>query len=99
MQANIHQKVSFIGGPRKERKIASASSASDRGLKKAASLGLIRVAGNMFECPSTKDLWRVNGDKVIRITSTEVDNGEKLQAADASDPKNFLASLLSDLDF
>lgn len=100
MQASTNQKVSFVGRSKNSlNKLASSKLASDKGLRKAADLGLLRVAGNMFECPSTKDLWRVNGDKVIRVSSVEVDYNENLQPADAKNPQNFLASLLSDLDF
>jgi hypothetical protein len=97
MQANIHQQVHFLGSP--TRKLASSKQASEKGMQKAAFLGLIRIAGNMFECPSTKDLWKVNGDKVIRLSSTEVDFNEKLTPADSDDPKGYLAGLLAELEF
>ena len=98
MRAHIYQQVHYLSG-QGGRKLASSKLASEKGLKKAATLGLIRVAGNMFECPSSKDLWKVNGDKVIRVTSTEVDFDEKLKAANTEDPKHFLASILAELDF
>ena len=97
MRANTDQQVHFLSG--KSSKLASSTQASDKGMQKAASLGLIRVAGDMFECPSTRDLWRVNGDKVMRVTSAEVDFNEKLKAANEDDPKSFLSSILAQLDF
>jgi hypothetical protein len=67
--------------------------------KKIASMGLNRVAGNVYECPSTKDFWKVQGGKVVRMATEEVDNGERLAAAPHDNPSNFLASILDDLTF
>lgn len=69
------------------------------GLKKAASMGLIRVAGNVFECPSTQDFWKIKGDKVIRLSGIEVDNNESLPPADVNNPSSYLREILADLDF
>ena len=66
---------------------------------KIASMGLNRVAGNVYECPSTKDFWKVQGNKVVRLTIDEVDNGESIAAAPSRDPANFLAHILDDLTF
>ena len=100
MQACIHQKVHFIGSASQESSPTpnSLKLASTKGLSKAASMGFIRVAGNVFECPSTQDLWKVSGDKVIRMSSTEVDNNEKLKPA-TGNPKEYLDELLADLHF
>lgn len=97
MRAHIYQEVHFLSG--ENRKLASSKQASTKGLQKAAMLGLLRIAGNMFECPSSRDLWKVNGDKVIRLSSTEVDFDEKMKPADSEDPKHYLASILAELDF
>jgi hypothetical protein len=67
--------------------------------QKIASMGLNRVAGNVYECPSTKDFWKVQGTKVVRMATDEVDNGESLAAAPHDTPANFLASILDDLTF
>jgi hypothetical protein len=67
--------------------------------EKLESMGLVRVAGNAYRCKSTKDFWKVDGNKVIRVTADEVDNGESIQAAPSDSPGNFLASILSDLTF
>lgn len=66
--------------------------------KKIASLNLNRVAGNVYECPSTKDFWKVNGSSVIRISSKEVDNGEKISQSSSSfnAPND---DIFSDLEF
>jgi hypothetical protein len=67
--------------------------------RKIEEMGLIRVAGNAYRCTSTKDFWKVQGGKVIRISVDEVDNGESIQAAPADTPGNFLSSILADLTF
>jgi hypothetical protein len=69
------------------------------GMKIARDLGLIKLAENRYVCPSTKDLWRIEGEKLVRLSSSEVDNGESMPAADANEPEAFLASLLQDLEF
>ena len=97
MRASVNQPVHFLSG--RPQKLASAKLASDQGLKKAAQLGLIRIAGNMFECPSSKDLWKVDGDKVRRVSSVEVDFHETLKPANADDPSAYLSDILSQLDF
>lgn len=97
MRASINQAVHFLSG--KPRKLASAKQASDAGLQKAASMGLIRIAGNMFECPSSKDLWKVDGDKVMRVSSVEVDFNESLKPANPNDPDRYLKEILAELDF
>jgi hypothetical protein len=61
--------------------------------------GLVRVAGNTFICRSTKDFWKLNGGKIVRITKTEVDNGESVSGAPAGNPAGFLTEILSDLTF
>jgi hypothetical protein len=67
--------------------------------QKIASMGLNRVAGNVYECPSTKDFWKVQGNKVVRMVVDEVDNGEQLAAAPSNNPASFLADILGDLTF
>jgi hypothetical protein len=97
MRASINQPVHFLTG--KPRKLASSKLANDRGLQKAASMGLIRIAGNVFECPSSRDLWKVDGDKVMRVSSVEVDFHESLKPADPANPDRFLKDILAELDF
>lgn len=63
-------------------------------------LGLMRVAGNVYECPSSKDFWEVKEGKIMRLTSAnEVDNSETLMAADSRDPESSLKHILDDLEF
>jgi hypothetical protein len=70
------------------------------GMKVAASLGLVKIAENMYECPSTKDLWRVEGSRIVRVSKAdEVDNGETMKAADVNAPDVFLAKILDELEF
>lgn len=75
----------------------AASKISREAQARIDELGLVRVAGNVFECPSTKDFWKVNGNKVVRLSGGAVDNGEKVVAADAAAPDDFLSEILSDL--
>jgi hypothetical protein len=58
-----------------------------------------RVAGNVYECPSTKDFWQVKGNKIVRLVVDEVDNGEAIPAAPKDEPMEFLGSILDDLSF
>jgi hypothetical protein len=67
--------------------------------QKIASMGLNRVAGNAYICESTKDFWQVRGNKIIRLTIDEVDNGETLAAAPVDNPMNFLNGIMGDLTF
>lgn len=61
---------------------------------------LTKIGKNLFECKSTKDFWQVTAEgKIIRLVSnTEVDNGERLEAAPADDPEGFLKNALAELD-
>lgn len=88
-----NQKVHFLGRSRSVKPPVEES-----GVKKASAMGLIRIAGNMFECPSTKDFWKVEGSKVIRLTSSEVDNDESLKPANTVNPSKFLKDILADLE-
>ena len=67
--------------------------------QKIASMGLERVAGNIWEAPSTKDFWKVQGNKIVRISGDEVDNGESIAAAPSNAPMGFLSAMLDDLSF
>ncbi len=68
-------------------------------LRKAASMGLSRCAGNTFICESTKDFWQVRGNKLVRLVGNEVDNGDHLPAAPADNPAQFMDDILGDLTF
>ena len=58
-----------------------------------------RIAGNVYECPSTKDFWKVNGNKIIKLVGNEVNNGESIPGAPEDKPQAFLANILDDLEF
>ena len=62
---------------------------------------LRRVAGNVFECPSTKDFWKMQGNKIVKLVGSGevVNNGESIQAAPDDKPAQFLAHILDDLEF
>lgn len=66
-------------------------------LCKAASMGLWRVAGNAFVCSSTRDFWKIRGNKIVRLVGDEVDNGDSLAAAPEDNPSGFLDDILGDL--
>jgi hypothetical protein len=68
-------------------------------MRKAASMGLWRVAGNAFICESKKDFWKIRGNRIVRLVGDEVDNGDSLAAAPEDDPGEFLDGLLGDLTF
>lgn len=80
---------------------ASAVTVSGEIQHKIASMGLLRVAGNVYEAPSTKDFWQVSSDGGIRrlCSGDEVDNGESIPAAPEDKPMEFLSSILDDLSF
>lgn len=58
-----------------------------------------RVAGNIYEAPSTKDFWQVRGNKIVKLVGSEVSNGESIPAAPDDKPAAFLAHILDDLEF
>jgi hypothetical protein len=58
-----------------------------------------RVAGNVYECPSTKDFWKVEGGVIKKMVGSEVDQGESIPAAPDDRPAAFLANILDDLEF
>lgn len=62
-------------------------------------LGLRRVAGNIYTSRSVADFWKVHNGKIIRITQTEVDNGEEIQAAPVHGTADFLEQVLGELTF
>ncbi len=66
---------------------------------KIASLGLVRVAGSIFECPSTRDFWAVKGNSIMKLVGDEVDQGESIQAADEGDPQGSLSHFMDDISF
>jgi hypothetical protein len=68
-------------------------------LRKAASLGLSRCAGNTFICESSKDFWQIRGNKIVRLVGDEVDNGDHLPAAPEDNPAGFMDEILGDLTF
>lgn len=67
-------------------------------LRKAASYGLTRVAGNAFILPADRSFWMVRGNRIMRLVSNEVDNGEHLPAS-PENPEEFLDDILGDLTF
>ena len=84
----------------KANKNHAASEPSAETKRKIASMGLFRVAGNVYECPSTQDFWQVTGGgKIVRLSGDEVDNGESIAAAPTDKPMEFLSSILDDLSF
>ena len=67
-------------------------------LKIAKGMGLIRLAGNVFSKPASKDFWKVDGDKIVRLVSSEVDLDESLEPTSTDDPEGHIASLLAELE-
>jgi hypothetical protein len=58
-----------------------------------------RMAGNVYECPSTKDFWKVQGNKIVKLVGNEVNQGESIPAASSDKPAVSLASWLDELEF
>lgn len=63
------------------------------------SLMMRRVAGNVYECPSTKDFWKVQGNRIVKLVGNEVNEGDTIPAAPDDRPAAFLANILDDLEF
>ena|SRR5271156_1442106 len=106
-QKFIHYAAAAVGTRPSEAFTPSKNHIASEKLSKEASaqvaeMGLQRVAGNVYECPSTKDFWKV-GDKgsLVRLTSGEVDNGEKIAPApkESAQTEDFLQSILAELEF
>jgi len=82
--------------------MASSTKLTKEASAQIAEMGLVRLAGNVFECPSSKDFWKVS-DKgsLVRLTSGEVDNGDKISPApkESAQTADFLQGILADLEF
>jgi hypothetical protein len=89
-----------VEGVSKSNHFASTTVLTKETKQKIASMGLERVAGNIYECPSTKDFWKVTGNGgITRLTPGEVDNHERIAAAPSSAPSDFLDEILGSLEF
>lgn len=104
--AKLRHTASFgLGGNKATEKVfsknhfASATPIPAEVKSKIASMGLQRVAGNVYECPSTKDFWKVQGNKIVKLTPDEVSNGERIAAANTDAPQISLKGFLDDLSF
>lgn len=82
-------------------KTASAAPALDivKLAKDAGLEGLVRIAGNMFEHPATRDFWKVAEGKLSRVVDSEVDMNEHLDPLPGDDPEGSIASILADLEY
>jgi hypothetical protein len=108
MRRTVHYAAAGVGTRPSEAFTPSKNHlASEKKLSKEASaqiaeMGLNRVAGNVFECPSTKDFWKV-GDtgSLVRLTSGEVDDGDRIAPApkESAQTADFLQGILADLEF
>jgi hypothetical protein len=105
MQRIPNVKVHSIGlRPDERLNLPSVNHFKEASLSKTAAAaiqakGLHRVAGNIYVSRSTKDFWRADGGKIVRITKTEVDNGESIPGAPADNPARFLDDIVRDLTF
>ena len=104
--AKIHGKVAHgLGGDKNETKIftknhfASTAPMARNVTAFLEEYAMTRVAGNVYECPSTKDFWKVQGNKIVKLVGNEVNNGESIPAAPDDKPAAFLAHILDDLEF
>jgi hypothetical protein len=97
--AGITARREFERAGIRKNHFASATEFSPAVQRKIASMGLLRVAGNVYECPSSQDFWQVAGGKIVRLSGDVVDNGESIAAAPKDQPMEFLSSILDDLEF
>jgi len=58
-----------------------------------------RVAGSIYECPATRDFWKLSGNKIVKLVGNEVNDGDSIPAAPDDKPAAFLANLLDSLEF
>jgi len=96
--AGVAQRPSEVLTPTKNHYASLSKDAA----AKVAEMGLTRVAGNVFECPSTKDFWKVGETgSLVRLTSGEVDNGDRIAPApkESAQTADFLQGILADLEF
>jgi hypothetical protein len=101
----IYSKTAAGVGVRKEENIfqknhfASASPIPQDVQRYIDQFSMHRIAGNVYECPSTKDFWKVQGNKIVKLVGNEVNAGESIPAAPDDKPAAFLANILDDLEF
>ena len=98
-----HYAAAGIGSHAPEAALPSANHFTKPDKQASAAIdemGLQRVAGNLYECPSTRDFWKIS-DKggITRLTADEVDNGERIKAAPKEAGEDFLRDVLAALDF
>lgn len=72
-------------------------------LKMGSLLGmeLHRVAGNVYENPAKRDFWGVKDGGLVRLTgaTTEVEDDEHMDPADADDPEMTMNNILAGLEY
>jgi hypothetical protein len=68
-------------------------------MQKISSMQLQRVAGNVYACPSDRDFWQVQGNKIIKLVGSEIDTGQSIPAASDTNPASSLKNFLGDLEF
>ncbi len=106
MRRTIHYSAAGVGTRPPEQLMPSGNhytKPSKEASVQIAEMGLIRRCANIYECPSTKDFWKVNdkNGSLVRLTSGEVDNGERIAPApkESAQAADFLQSVLADLSF
>ena len=80
-----------LGGLPRERRGGAGA------MRRAASMGLLRCAGNIYTLPADRSFWTIRGNKIVRLVGNEVDNNEHLTAAPADNPATFLDNVLGEL--
>src|SRR5438270_7925755 len=97
--STIHGKVSHGLGIRKgetdmfrKNHFASSEKVASNVQAFLSEYGMNRVAGNVYECPSTKDFWKVQGNKIVKLVGNEVNNGESIPAASDENPAKSLTA-------
>ena len=106
MKKLSHMSAHGVGAGRESAQLPSLPSinhAKSASLNKVAAQvkqrGLRRVAGNVFVCPSSKDFWGVKGNKLVRLTSQEVDNGESIAIPSGRSPQDSITQIFDGITF
>lgn len=90
--------VEELSAPSKNH-MASEAALPKQVKSKIASMNLQRVAGNVYECSADRTFWEVKEGKINRMVKGVVDTGQRIVAAPADAPANFLDEILGDLQF
>lgn len=107
MKRTVHYAAQGVGNRPSETFTPSKNHFANAKLSKEVTaqieeMGLARVAGNVFECASSQEFWKVSDTgSLVRLTTGEVDHGDRIAPApkESAQTADFLQGILSDLEF